>query len=216
LHRIVAAAAPAWAGSTATTGPRALDVGSGTGALVPPLRAAGVADILAVDVSASMLTAGLTQHGGVAVGEGEGAAPSTTTPLLGNTPALRVWVGDVESVPAFEGPFDAAFFNAVFGNVHDQRSALDAASALVRPGGRVILSHPLGRAWHDRLRVADPAAVPHALPDAARLDALVAGLPLRVVELVDEEDCYISVLEVRDEGFQKGKSTHNVWGERKF
>lgn len=182
LARIVAAAAPAWAGRPV---PRVIDVGSGTGALIPHLRAAGVEDILAVDVSAAMLAAGLARHG-------RPAPP----PLLGNTPALRLWTGDIESVPPFEGPVDAVFFNAVFGNVHDQRGALDAAAGLARPGGRVVLSHPLGRAWHGRLREAHPDSVPHTLPDGAGLTALVAGLPLRLVSLTDEADCYAAVLEV--------------------
>lgn len=184
LARIVASAAPAWAARPA---PRVIDVGSGTGALLPHLRAAGVADVLAVDVSAAMLEAGA----------GRGGAPSAAAaPVLGNTPAVRPWVGDIESVPAYQGPVDAVFFNSVFGNVHDQRGALDAAAGLARPGGRVVLSHPLGRAWHGRLRGADPVAVPHALPDAAALTALIAGLPLAVVGLVDEADWYAAVLEV--------------------
>lgn len=40
---------------------RVLDVGSGTGALIPHLHAAGVKDILAVDLSEGML-AGLRQR----------------------------------------------------------------------------------------------------------------------------------------------------------
>jgi riboflavin kinase len=144
-----------------------------------------VEDILAVDVSPAMLGAGLARH--------NAASP---TSLSGNAPALRAWTGDIESVPTYQGPVDAVFFNSVFGNVHDQRGALDAASGLARPGGRVVLSHPLGRAWHGRLRAADPEAVPHALPDADALDALIAGLPLRVVSLIDEADCYAAVLEV--------------------
>ena len=35
---------------------------------------------------------------------------------------------------AVQSPFDAAFFNAVFGNVYDQREALLRASLLLRPG----------------------------------------------------------------------------------
>ena len=144
-----------------------------------------MADVLAVDVSPAMLAAGLKKH-----------APTSPPPILGNTPAVRPWTGDIESVPAYQGPVDAIFFNAVFGNVHDQRGALDAAAGLCRPGGRVVLSHPLGRAWHGRLSEADPVAVPHVLPDETALAPLIAGLPLRVVSLIDEPDCYAAVLEV--------------------
>ena len=42
----------------------------------------------------------------------------------------------LEHLLAVQGPFDAAFFNAVFGNLFDQREALLRASLLLRPGSR--------------------------------------------------------------------------------
>lgn len=151
---------------------------------MPPLRAAGVNDILAVDVAPAMLARLRADHG-------------ADTPVLGNDPAVRTWLGDVESVPPYQGPVDAIFFNAVFGNVADQPSALTAAALLLKPGGHIVVSHPLGRAWHGRLRDADPETVPHALPDEGGWAKLLAGQPLRLVELVDESECYIAVLQVR-------------------
>lgn len=53
---------------------------------------------------------------------------------VGNEPCVRTWLGDVESIPAFQGPFDAALFNAVFGNIYDQREALLRTCLLLRPG----------------------------------------------------------------------------------
>lgn len=37
-------------------------------------------------------------------------------------------------VAGLQGPFDAAFFNAVFGNVFDQRDTLLRTALLIRPG----------------------------------------------------------------------------------
>ena len=160
----IAAAVPLDASS------RVLDVGAGTGCLIPHLQARGVADYLAVDVSAPMLARLAADH-----------APSPS--VLGNDPAIRTWVGDVESVPAYQGPADAIFFNAVFGNVADQASALTAAALLLRPGGYVVVSHPMGRPWHGRLREADPEIVPHALPDEGGWGDLLAGQPLTLASL---------------------------------
>jgi hypothetical protein len=42
---------------------------------------------------------------------------------------------------ARQGPFDAAFFNAVFGNVYDQREALLRACLLLKPGARPRAGH---------------------------------------------------------------------------
>lgn len=60
---------------------------------------------------------------------------------------VRTWVGDVCDLPAYQGPFNAAFFNSVFANVADQGAALLAAALQLRPGGHLVISHPLGRAW---------------------------------------------------------------------
>ena len=163
---------------------RVVDVGAGTGCLVPHLLNRGVVDYLAVDVSAPMLARLLRTH-------------ATATSPLANEGGVRAWVGDVESLPPYQGPVDAFFFNSVFGNVADQASTLTAAALLLAPGGHIVVSHPLGRAWHGRLREADPAVVPHALPDEEAWGRLLAALPLRLVELVDEDECYVAVLQVK-------------------
>jgi len=163
---------------------RVLDVGAGTGALIPHLQSRGVSDILALDVCPEMLEEICRRFG----------SPST----LGNDPAVRTWLGDVAEVPAYQGPFDAAFFNAVFGNLHDQREALLRTCFLLRPGSHVVISHPLGCAWHERYRGSHPAAVPHALPRREALEALAVDLPLTLVDLRDEEGLYLALLRVPD------------------
>ncbi len=60
---------------------------------------------------------------------------------------VRTWQGDVVDLPAFLGPFDAVFFNAVFGSVADQKAALTAAALRLKSGGHAVISHPLGRPW---------------------------------------------------------------------
>lgn len=166
-------------------GSRVLDVGAGTGALIPHLRARGVQDVLALDVCPEMLDRLRSKLGADATG-GE----------LGNEPGVRTWVGELGDLPGYQGPFDAAFFNAVFGNLHDPRADLLRAALLTRPGGHVVVSHPLGRAWHERYRAANPAIVPHPLPDHAELEALLEDLPLRLVELRDEARLYLALLQV--------------------
>eukprot|EP00887_Chlorella_sp_A99_P003181 scaffold9.g3181.t1 len=177
----VAAAAPGLG-----PGARVLDVGAGEGVLVPHLLASccvlwkqracawlaacsalGVQDILAVDVCPEMLEELQRQVGG---------APST----LGNEPGVRTWVGDVLDLPAYQGPFDAAFFNSVFGNLHDPHEALLRTALLLLPGGRMVISHPLGREWLEQYRAVQPDIVPHTLPSLEELRQLVFDLPLEV------------------------------------
>jgi riboflavin kinase len=167
---------------------RVLDVGAGTGALIPHLQRRGVADVLAVDAAPAMVAALAARFG-----PGE---------LLGNAPCVRPWLGDVLDVPAFQGPFDAAFFVAVYGNLADPRAALLHAALLLRPGGRLVAAHPLGRGWHARYRAAHPALVPHALPRRAELEAAIFDLPLELESFADEEDLYLAVLRV-PEGYAR-------------
>lgn len=110
---------------------------------------------------------------------------------------VRTWCGDVMDLPNFLGPADAFFFNGVFGNLHSPRDALLKAALLMRPGGSVVVSHPMGRAWHSRLHAEDPAHVPHPLPQSREaFDQIIHDLPLRLVDFVDEPDCYLAHLQV--------------------
>lgn len=60
-----------------------------------------------------------------------------------------------------------------------------------------MLSHPLGRQWlNKQLHEKDPEMVPHPLPDQDQLAALIADLPLHIVEYVDEDKLYMVLLQV--------------------
>ena len=110
---------------------------------------------------------------------------------------VRTWCGDVVDLPNFLGPADAFFFNGVFGNLYNQRDALLRAALMLRPGGCIVISHPMGRGWHTRLRERDAEMVPHLLPaDGEELERLVHDLPLRVLNLVDEKHLYLACLQV--------------------
>eukprot|EP00965_Chrysotila_dentata_P177487 5862728-Pleurochrysis_carterae.AAC.1 len=66
-------------------------------------------------------------------------------------------------------PVDVVIFNACFGNLWSQPSALCTAASLLLPNGRVLISHPLGRGFVDELRASDPQTVPHSLPSREQL-----------------------------------------------
>lgn len=175
----IADAAPSLGSSS-----RVMDVGSGPGTLIPHLQRRGVQDILAVEVTPSMVDA---VHANF---------PSSNA-TAGNRQQVRTWLGDVQSIPAYQGLFDAAYFNAVFGNVYDQRDELLRTLLLLKPGGFIVISHPLGRKWlNESLHAKNPTMVPHLLPDQAQLQALIADLPLRLHSFVDEAQLYIATLQL--------------------
>lgn len=109
---------------------------------------------------------------------------------------VRTWCGDFLQLPTYLGSAGAITMNAVFGNLPDPREALLKAALLLQPGGCVLISHPMGRAWHRQLHESDPGVVPHELPDQRKLQELTRGLPLQVVSYRDEPELYAAVLQV--------------------
>lgn len=152
-------------------GDRVLDVGTGTGALIPHIQRRGVRHIVGCDLSAAMLAEAQKRH-----------------------PNARFWRGDVVDLPLELGPFDVVFFNAVFGNMWNQRRALTASLAHLTSNGRIIISHPMGAAFAEQLRIKDPKMVRHPLPNEKRAAELIRDLPLRVQCYRDEERLYLCVL----------------------
>ncbi len=65
---------------------RVIDVGSGTGALIPHIQARGVRDILAVDLAPRMLDVVKERY---------------CVSTLGNEASVRTWVGDVIDLPRY-------------------------------------------------------------------------------------------------------------------
>jgi threonine dehydrogenase-like Zn-dependent dehydrogenase len=114
----VAAAVPL----ASLAGARALVVGCGADAqLVPHLLHAGAWQVLGVDCSAAAVAqaAKFHPHPGV----------------CGNAGGARFWSGPLAELPAYHGPFTAAFFaSSALGEVHQAREALTQATLLLSHG----------------------------------------------------------------------------------
>lgn len=145
-----------------------LDVGTGVGVLLPYLLETRPARLVACDLSAAMIAAARQRFG----------------------EHVQFVQSDVVDLPLTQGPFDAVFCNACFANFFDPILALQAIRERLRPGGRVIVSHPMGRAFVEQLRRESPDLELGALPDAGAAPALLEGAGLVVVSLIDEPNYY--------------------------
>ncbi|MFG2331094.1 class I SAM-dependent methyltransferase [Streptomyces sp. NPDC048604] len=170
---------PAYAAAVAELGLRpgdsVLDAGCGTGRALPPLREAvgPQGTVIGADLTAQMLTAA------VDAGRDEGV-------LLVRT--------DVTRLPVRSGALDAVFGAGLISHLPDPAADLRELARTVRPGGRLALFHPVGRAAlaarHGRqLTPDDLRAEPNLRP-------LLAGSGWRMETYVDEDDRYL-VLAVR-------------------
>ena len=106
-----------------------LDVGTGVGVLVPLIQSYQPAAVLACDVAEKMLQLVHDKY-----------------------PAVRTFHTDVVSLALASTSVDAIFINGMYGNIADKPAACSNAARMLGSGGRLVVSHPEGRAFVDQLR----------------------------------------------------------------
>ncbi|MEU9984999.1 methyltransferase domain-containing protein [Streptomyces sp. NPDC050856] len=164
-------------------GDRVLDAGCGTGRAVPPLRGAVGAQgaVVGVDLTAAMITEAVR-----AGRDADGA----------------FLLADVARLPLRDGVLDAAFAAGLVSHLPRPADGLRELARVVRPGGRLALFHPIGRAAlaarHGRQVTGDD---PRAEP---RLRPLLAGAGWRLVSYVDEDDRFLALAVRRDRASGRG------------
>ena len=147
-----------------------LDVGSGTGVLIPFLEAYQPERIYACDLSQKMV-----DH------------------LLEKYPFVEGIVGDVIDLNLASESLDVAFINAAYPNIVDKNRAFLNLSRMLKVEGRLIISHPMGRAFIERLKDRSPFPLDE-FPLREEADELLAHYGLEVVDVVDEPKLYLLVV----------------------
>ncbi|MBI4776616.1 MAG: methyltransferase domain-containing protein [Deltaproteobacteria bacterium] len=155
LKRIVAAGA-------IQPGETVLDVGSGPGTLIPMIRAQGPGRIIACDLSQKMMERNRTHN-----------------------PDIEPHLSDVSTLDLPDGILDVVYINACFSNIADKASALDNVHRMMNSGGRLLISHPMGRAFV--LDLIERAPFPlDPLPGKEEAEGLLAGHGFQLLSYVDE------------------------------
>ncbi|MBX9421159.1 MULTISPECIES: class I SAM-dependent methyltransferase [Streptomyces] len=170
---------PAYAAAVAEIGLRpgdaVLDAGCGTGRALPPLRAAvgPSGTVLGADLTPEMLDE--------AVRAGRGGTSGIATLLL----------ADVGRLPLRDDALDAVFGAGLISHLAEPVADLRELARVVRPGGRLALFHPIGRAAlaarHGR------RITPDDLRAEPRLRAVLAEAGWRLVSYVDEDARYLAM-----------------------
>lgn len=153
-------------------GDRVLDAGCGTGRALPALRAAvgPHGTVLGVDLTPEMLR------------EAERAGRDRYAGLL---------LADVTRLPLPDGALDAVFAAGLISHLTDLADGLAELARTVRPGGRLALFHPIGRAalaarQGRRITPGDLRAEPNLRP-------VLAGSGWDLIRYVDEDPRYLAL-----------------------
>lgn len=156
-----------------TGGDTVLDVGSGTGVLVPLIRKYQPARIYACDLSEAML--------------GQ---------LARNYAYVETILADVRDLALPDDSLDVVFVNACYSNIADKATAFSNIGRMIRPGGRLVVSHPLGKSFIDRIREGTPFPLDD-FPGKADAETLLRPFGFAVKSFVDEPELYVLVAEKR-------------------
>lgn len=151
-------------------GSRVLDVGTGTGVLIPCLleRIGPEGSVVAIDISAAMLEKARAKC---------------------QSEQVRFELADIHCTGMPDAGFDAVFCNAVFPHFDDKPLALAECARLLRPGGVLTISHPIGREAVNRIHAEAGGAVGEdRIPPNGQIQAWLKEAGFSQVEVVDERE----------------------------
>lgn len=155
-------------------GHRVLDVGTGTGVLVPHLlRAVGPGGtITGVDISPRMLRKAEEKR-----------FPSQVV----------LQVADVHHLPFSDATFDRVICNAAFPHFEDKAGSLREMVRVLGNGGVLVISHPIGRAAVNALhREVGGAVAGDRVPPPEQMTVLLETAGLCEIEVVDEPEFFLA------------------------
>lgn len=156
---------------------RVLDVGSGTGILLPFLktimRDEGM--IVAIDISAEMLRQGKRK-----------ACRSM----------VDIAQADAMAIPLADGSVDIAICYSVFPHFYDKVRALTQMARVLKETGALVICHTMSRAMINDLHQSIGGIVAdHTLPDEHELRKQVEQAGLRITHFEDREERYLVIAE---------------------
>jgi ubiquinone/menaquinone biosynthesis C-methylase UbiE len=154
-----------------------LDIGSGTGILLPfliaELRDEG--KIIALDFSAEML----------------GQAKAKILP-----PIVGFAQADILAIPLADNSVDLAICNSVFPHFNDKVRALREIVRVLRNNGRLVICHTMSRATINHLHQSIGGVIANdLLPDEYQLKELIKQAGLRVTHFEDSPERYLVIAE---------------------
>jgi ubiquinone/menaquinone biosynthesis C-methylase UbiE len=162
-------------------GDTVLDVGTGTGILIPIINKYKPKWVYACDLSEAMLR------------------------QLGSKkyPNVKTILADVRDLRLPDSSIDVVFINACYGNIADKSGAFSNITRMMKPEGRMVISHPLGKSFiHSRSEW--KASFPlDDFPEKSEAESLLKPFGFEIETFIDEPVLYILVAVKRQNNFSQ-------------
>ena len=162
LERIVASA-------EILKGDYVLDVGSGTGILVPLIQRYEPGRVFACDLSEAMLKQ-LKKH----------------------YTDVEAIVSDIRELSLPESILDVVYINACYPNIVDKVGTFTNLGKMLKPAGRMVISHPLGKSFINSLKEKIPFPLDD-FPKKPEARILLKPYGFEIKKFIDEPELYILV-----------------------
>jgi SAM-dependent methyltransferase len=146
-----------------------LDVGTGTGILVPLIQVYEPETIFACDLSDLMLAHLQKQY-----------------------PYAKTITSDVRDLTLADQSIDVVFLNASYPNIVDKPTSFENISRMMKRGGRMLISHPMGRSFINSLKGKSPFSLDD-FPEKSEAETLLEPYEFDITDFVDEPKLYILI-----------------------
>lgn len=157
------------------TGETILDIGSGTGILLPLLHkiTKGRSKIVSLDIAEEMLKQARDN---------------------GHHSNIEYVHADVAAMPLSSDTFDLVICYSCFPHFSDKIKALAEIARVLRKGGRLAICHTASRREINELHHSIGGVVKHdTIPDKAAIVALLEASGLKPMEILDEKHRYLAI-----------------------
>jgi SAM-dependent methyltransferase len=146
-----------------------LDVGTGTGILVPLIQAYEPEVIFCCDLSEAMLSY-----------------------LQNKCPYAKTIAADVADLALPDESIDIVFLNACYPNIVDKPRSFENISRMTISGGRIVISHPMGKSFIELLKTKSPFPLDD-FPEKSDAETLLEPYRFKVQEFIDEPEIYVLI-----------------------
>lgn len=152
-----------------------LDVGTGTGVIIPCLLKAmdGVGSIKAIDISQGMLRVAGSK---------------------GFPDCVEFQFADIEKYECPDESYDRIFCNAVFPHFTNKTTALSRIYRMLKNGGLIVISHPTGREAVNKIhREAGSVVAEDRVPSVEKMRVMLKTTGFVDVMVTDEPEFYLAI-----------------------